>query len=59
MPMARRQVKFKRDTQSLETNYGGKQEGKKQGEYITSIMAVYLSRFRSERRKKKITPLLG
>lgn len=26
MPMVRRQAKFKRDTQSLETDFGGKQE---------------------------------
>lgn len=27
MPMARRQAEFKRDTQRLETDYGGKHEG--------------------------------
>lgn len=41
--MARRQAEFKRDTQHLETDYGGKHEGGKQGKYITSTMAVYVS----------------
>lgn len=50
--MARRQAEFKRDTQRLETDYGGKHEGGKQGKYITSTMAVYLLLFRLERKKK-------